>query len=132
MGRFMSPDWSAKVAPVPYAKLDNPQSLNLYSYVWNNPLSRNDPDGHCPICMLAESPEGQESEEEGEEVAERYSGEIEAGAQRGWDFAGSKLANAGKFLEKQAEEYLGTPKNNGQQRILEGTANGAKFRVPDF
>jgi len=46
MGRFLSPDWSAKVTPVPYAKLDNPQSLNLYSYVWNNPLSRNDPDGH--------------------------------------------------------------------------------------
>jgi RHS repeat-associated protein len=50
MGRFMSPDWSAKVAPVPYAKLDNPQSLNLYSYVWNNPLSRNDPDGHVGKC----------------------------------------------------------------------------------
>jgi RHS repeat-associated protein len=45
-GRFMSPDWSAKVEPVPYAKLDNPQSLNLYSYVWNNPLSRIDLDGH--------------------------------------------------------------------------------------
>jgi RHS repeat-associated protein len=30
MGRFLSPDWSAKVKPVPYAKLDNPQSLNLY------------------------------------------------------------------------------------------------------
>jgi RHS repeat-associated protein len=50
MGRFMSPDWSAKVMPVPYAKLDNPQSLNLYSYVWNNPLSRNDPDGHVGKC----------------------------------------------------------------------------------
>jgi len=46
MGRFLSPDWSAKAEPVPYAKLDNPQSLNLYSYVWNNPLSREDPDGH--------------------------------------------------------------------------------------
>ena len=31
MGRFMSPEWSAKVAPVPYAKLENPQSLNLYA-----------------------------------------------------------------------------------------------------
>ena len=29
MGRFLSPDWSAKAEPVPYAKLDNPQSLNL-------------------------------------------------------------------------------------------------------
>jgi len=47
MGRFLSPDWSAKAEPVPYAKLDNPQSLNLYSYVWNNPLSKYDPDGHC-------------------------------------------------------------------------------------
>jgi RHS repeat-associated protein len=46
MGRFMSPDWAAKATPVPYAKLDNPQSLNLYAYVGNNPLSRMDPDGH--------------------------------------------------------------------------------------
>lgn len=46
MGRFMSPDWAAKVEPVPYAKLDDPQSLNLYAYVGNNPLSRTDADGH--------------------------------------------------------------------------------------
>ena len=38
--------WSAKAEPVPYAKLDNPQSLNLYAYVDNNPLSRADADGH--------------------------------------------------------------------------------------
>ena len=48
MGRFMIPDWSAKVEPVPYSKLDNPQSLNLYSYVYNNPLSNADPEGHDP------------------------------------------------------------------------------------
>jgi RHS repeat-associated protein len=47
MGRFMSPDWSAKVEPVPYAKLDDPQSLNLYAYVMNNPMTRIDLDGHC-------------------------------------------------------------------------------------
>jgi len=46
MSRFFSPDWSATVEPVPYAKLDNPQSLNLYSYVLNNPLSSIDNDGH--------------------------------------------------------------------------------------
>ena len=46
MGRFLSPDWSAKQEPVPYAKLDNPQTLNLYAYVGNNPLSRIDKDGH--------------------------------------------------------------------------------------
>jgi RHS repeat-associated protein len=46
VGRFLSPDWSAKVEPVPYAKIDDPQSLNLYAYVLNNPLSRVDADGH--------------------------------------------------------------------------------------
>src|ERR1700689_933152 len=51
MGRFMSPDWAAKAQPVPYADLTNPQSLNLYSYVGNNPLSHTDPDGHdYTIC----------------------------------------------------------------------------------
>jgi RHS repeat-associated protein len=49
MGRFLSPDWAAKIEPVPYAKLDNPQSLNLYAYVGNNPLTRFDPDGHY-VC----------------------------------------------------------------------------------
>jgi hypothetical protein len=46
MGRWLSPDWSAKMEPVPYAKLDNPQSLNLYAYVSNNPLIHIDADGH--------------------------------------------------------------------------------------
>ena len=53
MGRFMTPDWSAKVEPVPYADLEDPQSLNLYAYVRNNPLDKTDPDGHCPICAYA-------------------------------------------------------------------------------
>jgi RHS repeat-associated protein len=46
MGRFMSPDWSAQVEPVPYSKLGDPQSLNLYAYVYNNPITGVDPDGH--------------------------------------------------------------------------------------
>jgi RHS repeat-associated protein len=46
MGRFMIPDWSSKPAAVPFADPANPQSLNLYSYVANNPLSRIDPLGH--------------------------------------------------------------------------------------
>jgi len=50
MGRFMSPDWAAQEEPVPYAQLDDPQSLNLYAYVRNNPLTRVDADGHDGCC----------------------------------------------------------------------------------
>jgi RHS repeat-associated protein len=46
MGRFMSPDWAAQAQPVPYSNLEYPQTLNLYAYAGNNPLSRSDPDGH--------------------------------------------------------------------------------------
>jgi RHS repeat-associated protein len=46
-GRFISPDWSASVESVPYADFGNPQSLNLYSYVKDNPTTFEDPDGHC-------------------------------------------------------------------------------------
>ena len=46
LGRFLSPDWSAKEEPIPYAKMDDPQSLNLYNYVGNNPVTRVDADGH--------------------------------------------------------------------------------------
>ncbi|MGO9009674.1 MAG: RHS repeat domain-containing protein [Bryobacteraceae bacterium] len=45
-GRWTSPDWSEKPQPVPYAALTDPQTLNLYAYVRNNPLSRVDPFGH--------------------------------------------------------------------------------------
>jgi hypothetical protein len=51
MGRWMSPDWSEKPEAIPYADLSNPQSLNLDGYVNNNPLSRDDADGHDYICL---------------------------------------------------------------------------------
>jgi RHS repeat-associated protein len=53
VGRFMSPDWAAKPEAVPYSSLDNPQSLNLYVYVGNNPLSQTDADGHWPGLGIA-------------------------------------------------------------------------------
>jgi RHS repeat-associated protein len=46
-GRFTAPDWSEKPEPVPYADLADPQTLNLYGYVRNNPMGRADADGHC-------------------------------------------------------------------------------------
>jgi RHS repeat-associated protein len=46
-GRWLSADWSNVPAPVPYANLSNPQTLNLYSMVSDDPESFADLDGHC-------------------------------------------------------------------------------------
>jgi len=48
LGRFMTPDWAARPTAVPYAVFGDPQSLNLYGYVRNDPVSRADADGHGP------------------------------------------------------------------------------------
>src|SRR2546427_11281282 len=45
-GRWLSADWSAIPAPIPYANLTNPQTLNLYSMVADDPESFADLDGH--------------------------------------------------------------------------------------
>jgi len=55
-GRWLSPDWSAVPAPVPYANLTNPQTLNLYGMVSDNPESFSDLDGHTSPCGLDSCP----------------------------------------------------------------------------
>jgi len=44
--RFLTPDWSSTPVAVPYADLNDPQSLNQYAYTRNNPITKGDPDGH--------------------------------------------------------------------------------------
>ena len=46
LGRWLSADWSAVPAPVPYANLTNPQTLNLYAMVSDNPETFADLEGH--------------------------------------------------------------------------------------
>lgn len=59
-GRWLSADWSSVPAPVPYANLTNPQTLNLYAMVSDNPESFADLDGHCgqivPGAAIATQP----------------------------------------------------------------------------
>jgi RHS repeat-associated protein len=62
-GRFTSPDeWAGGIVdaytggqvgtpgPLPYADLGDPQTINKYVYVRNNPLRYTDPDGHIAIA----------------------------------------------------------------------------------
>jgi RHS repeat-associated protein len=50
-GRWLSSDWSDVPVAVPYANLTNPQTLNLYSMVADDPESFADLDGHDYICI---------------------------------------------------------------------------------
>jgi RHS repeat-associated protein len=80
-GRFTTSDWSGVPQPVPYANLSDPQTLNLYGYVRNNPLSRADADGHQPPEEEAESEPRERAEEDREiERAEARSRESDEAA----------------------------------------------------
>jgi len=58
LGRWLSADWSAVPAPVPYANLTNPQTLNLYAMVSDNPETFADLDGHgCGPAMPGTQPQ---------------------------------------------------------------------------
>lgn len=57
-GRLVTPDWSPDPVTVPFAHLDNPQTLNLYAYVDNNPINGIDMDGHSPQQSIVAEPGG--------------------------------------------------------------------------
>jgi len=52
IGRWLSSDWSAVPVAVPYANLANPQTLNLYAMVADDPESFADLDGHDDADVL--------------------------------------------------------------------------------
>ena len=56
-GRFLSPDWAARPTAVPYALFGDPQSLNLYTYVRNDPVTQADADGHDPDQSNKDAPQ---------------------------------------------------------------------------
>jgi RHS repeat-associated protein len=55
IGRYVSADWSDDPETVPYANFRNPQSINLYSFTGNNPLSLVDLDGHVWVQNVISS-----------------------------------------------------------------------------
>ncbi|HEY6386974.1 MAG TPA: RHS repeat-associated core domain-containing protein, partial [Candidatus Acidoferrum sp.] len=48
-GRWLSADWSNVPVPVPYANLTNPQTLNLFAMVSDDPETSADLDGHIQL-----------------------------------------------------------------------------------
>jgi RHS repeat-associated protein len=66
LGRFMSPDYQDQDEPpdaIPNGSASQPQTLNLYSFVENNPAAKRDTDGHaswqpCPNDSTADCFQG--------------------------------------------------------------------------
>jgi RHS repeat-associated protein len=70
-GRWLSADWSNVPVPVPYANLTNPQTLNLYAMVSDDPESFADLDGHQEAEPEREREEDDKEDKEFEEAVNR-------------------------------------------------------------
>ncbi len=112
MGRFMSPDDGSG------QDITNPQSLNMYSYVQNNPLTNTDPDGHT--CQTNSSDGNVYDDMDGngcstvdQQDAERLqNGDYDANAWGNFGSAGtSSSPNSGSI----GQQALGALSNLGQQ-----------------
>jgi RHS repeat-associated protein len=107
MGRWMSPDWSEELEPVPYADLTDPQTLNLYGYVRNNPMSHSDPDGHQgPWSQILSNPEVQQAVEDLGPLIKNAAGIAIGAAAAAW-------ANSKAYLDQAADviSSTGLPSN---------------------
>jgi len=98
MGRFQSPDWAASAEPVPYAKLVDPQSLNLYAYLRNNPLSGVDIDGHQIDCS------GTNAADAGCQAIAEWNNDHEVSAS---EWANSKFDGAAEAAQREAQQQTG-------------------------
>jgi RHS repeat-associated protein len=101
MGRFLTPDWAARPTSVPYAVFGDPQSLNLYGYVRNDPVTLADADGHDPPVPMGPL-EDNSGTTYNEEMAQTITGKEEKQAQNQ-----TLSTNGLQFIEKH-EGYSGT------------------------
>ena len=114
-GRFISPDWSAKEEAVPYAKLNNPQTLNLYAYVGNNPLTSIDIDGHRSLA--AGSPQGcagngsvgcSPSEQEDQDLARKAQEQAQQQSSASSTDGGGFWSHVGNLFHGHSWDYVQT------------------------
>ena len=115
MGRFLSPDWSAAPLPVPYADLHNPQTLNLYAYVTNNPLRSIDPNGHFQKPKTQKEKEQEERENaEFAKKAQSFVRESTKALGRMLQTAASGLDNFNKYLGFDETDCAGSSGDDGE------------------
>ena len=141
--------------PLPYADINNPRSLNKYTYTYNNPIRYTDPNGHCPdgappACFGIEVPKTSQDVDRIERQSETglsvlglfpgpvgvFANVVNAGiALFSGDTTGAVLNAAAAFplgkaakLGKEGEQAAGIIKNTRRIESITGTA---AYRVPD-
>ena len=126
LGRFITPDWAARPTAVPYAILGDPQTLSLYAYVRNNPLSRADADGHCAdhykdgTCKVNVDPKTGDA---GAKAAKQLEGVLNK-----YDKAVNALNDKDKFNIKDSK---GNVIGSMSGKEIKAVWNGTSFTVTD-
>jgi RHS repeat-associated protein len=127
-GRWLSADWSAIPAAVPYANLTNPQTLNLYSMVADDPESFADLDGHLNTGLGCSDHGGDCTNDARLRDCGATGGlcagsERENGEAQGWAQNQLSVADVTKIIQ-QAQQSGGDPVSTGMQ-IFNGLGNNA-------
>jgi RHS repeat-associated protein len=114
-GRWLSADWSSIPAPVPYANLTNPQTLNLYAMVTDDPESFADLDGHiqgspanapCSYENQQQCRQAQQQQSQGAQAAQNSGGAQGAAQQQNGTAAqGGGQAGAQQGLQNQQLKF---------------------------
>jgi RHS repeat-associated protein len=103
MGRWLSADWSAVPMPVPYANLSNPQTLNLYAMVSDNPETFADLDGHYKCeCGIPEAGGGGWA---GDESTDNYDSVEATISAHGWTPISNALSE--QYHQAQQQNHYG-------------------------
>jgi RHS repeat-associated protein len=121
MGRWMSPDWSAKIEPIPYSKLGDPQTLNLYAYVGNNPMTRFDADGHELVKL------GQHTDDQINARTKEINGQLKDKSLSADAKAALKAEKTTLGIEKQGNSVIG-----GMLSKLDQTGQRNGLKLSDF
>ena len=101
-GRFTTPDWASAPTSVPYAQFGDPQSLNLYVYVGNNPNTGIDADGHVTDPTQAAANAVTDNA-----VGQAWDQEMQGAESSGGAYAGSSGSSSLAAAEAGAGDNLG-------------------------
>jgi RHS repeat-associated protein len=143
MARFLTPDWNAQPANIPYANLGDPQTLNLYAFESNQPLDRVDNDGHvwCSDklgdCISDAQYDALKRMDDGEclycfytkhILDDKKAGLSEAEAQLLAMFVSSALYGRGRHLDSALKDILETV-HEITSTVTIGLGAGGKLRI---